>query len=116
MDHLLHQLRLHIAQMDLHEAQERLRSKLLIQAEAEITALEKEVKMLREKLEQPEPEPEPGDAKYLTRKELALRWKCSMMTLRRKMRAGKLPFSKMGRTVRIAMVDVLRIEAEGRVA
>jgi len=53
---------------------------------------------------------------FLTPAELRVRWKCSAMYLVRMRAENRLPISKFGkRAVRIAMADVLRIEAESAV-
>jgi hypothetical protein len=46
----------------------------------------------------------------LTRKELGYRWKTSTETLKRRERAGILPFLKLGRGVRYRMPDIEAIE------
>jgi hypothetical protein len=51
----------------------------------------------------------------LSRKELGYRWKLSTETLKRRERAGLLPFLKLGRGVRYRLADVERLEAEAEV-
>ena len=46
----------------------------------------------------------------LTRKELALRWKCSEETLKRHQKAQLLKALKIGRLVRFRLSDVLAVE------
>jgi hypothetical protein len=58
------------------------------------------------------PEKEPH---FLTRRELAERWRVSIETLKRRERTGKLPSLRLGREARYRMADVLRLEMEGEV-
>ena len=51
---------------------------------------------------------------YFTPKQLAARWQCSLMKLRRMRRAGTLAVSYLGRAARYRVEDVLRIEADAR--
>jgi hypothetical protein len=46
----------------------------------------------------------------LTRKELALRWKCSEETLKRRQKTQLLKALKIGRLVRYRLSDVLEVE------
>ena len=46
----------------------------------------------------------------LTREDLALRWKCSKETLKRRQRSGILPALKLGRLIRYKMEDVQAVE------
>ena len=46
----------------------------------------------------------------LTRKELALRWKCSEETLKRRQKAELLKALKLGRLVRYRLSDVVAVE------
>jgi hypothetical protein len=56
----------------------------------------------------------PGDDALLTRRELAIRWKVSIQTLKRRERARMLrPMKLEGRIVRYRISDVLQIEKEG---
>jgi hypothetical protein len=55
-------------------------------------------------------------AALLTRKELAHRWKASTETLKRRERAGILPFLKLGRGVRYRISDVEALERAAYVA
>lgn len=48
----------------------------------------------------------------LTRRQLCDRWQFSKETLKRRERAGTLPFLKLGRGVRYRISDVLRLEQE----
>ena len=52
--------------------------------------------------------------KFFTPKQLAERWQCSLMKLRRMRKAGKLPVYYIGRTARYAKEDVERIESESK--
>ena len=52
----------------------------------------------------------------LTRRLLAERWSVSRETLKRREKAGHLPFLKLGRDVRYRMDDIERIEMEARVS
>lgn len=52
---------------------------------------------------------------FLTPKKLSARWEVTTMTLRRWRRQGKLVAHHIGRGVRFALADVVRLEAEGRV-
>ena len=51
----------------------------------------------------------------LSRRHLAERWELSKETLKRREKAGILPFLKLGRGVRYKIEDIERIEAEARV-
>jgi hypothetical protein len=51
----------------------------------------------------------------LTRKELGHRWKTSTETLKRRERAGILPFLKLGRGVRYRMADIEALERAAEV-
>lgn len=51
---------------------------------------------------------------FLTPKQLASRWQCSLMKLRRMRARGELPVSYIGRSARYAMADVQRVELEAR--
>lgn len=53
---------------------------------------------------------------FLTRNELARRWRVSTETIKRRERAGILPVLKLGRGARYRLEDVTRIEAEAVVA
>jgi hypothetical protein len=50
-----------------------------------------------------------------TRRKLAWRWSCSLETLKRAERAGKLPFLKLGRGVRYRREVIEAIEREAEV-
>ena len=54
-------------------------------------------------------------ARLLTRKELSGRWQFSIETLKRRERAGLLPFLKLGRSVRYRLADIERLEAEATI-
>ncbi len=51
---------------------------------------------------------------FLTPKQLAARWSCSLMKLRRMRRAGALGVTYLGRSARYSLADVQRIEADAR--
>jgi excisionase family DNA binding protein len=42
---------------------------------------------------------------------LAIRWECSVMTVKRRIKAGHLKAQKNGRLVRIPLSEVIRFEA-----
>lgn len=52
---------------------------------------------------------------FLTPYELAERWACSLMKLRRMRRAGVLQVHYIGRAARYGLDDVLKIENDSRV-
>lgn len=51
---------------------------------------------------------------FLTPAELASRWKITPMTLRRWRNSGKIRAHHLGRGIRFAMSDVIRIEEDSR--
>ncbi len=51
----------------------------------------------------------------LSRRQLADRWNQSLPTLKRREKAGILPFLKLGRDVRYRLADIERIEQEAEV-
>jgi excisionase family DNA binding protein len=51
---------------------------------------------------------------FLTIKELAARWKTSVRNIHRKIKSGVLPVHRFGRLVRIALRDVIVVEAQSR--
>jgi excisionase family DNA binding protein len=51
-------------------------------------------------------------AAFLSPAQLATRWQCSGMTLRRWRKAGKLKALHIGRQIRFAVSEVERFEAE----
>jgi excisionase family DNA binding protein len=53
---------------------------------------------------------------FLTVKELVARWKMSTRSIGRMIAAGRLPVHRIGRLVRIALVDVVLFEATSRPA
>jgi hypothetical protein len=55
-------------------------------------------------------------AQLLSRRHLASRWAVSKETLKRRERAGKLPFLKLGRDVRYRLSDIEIIEKQAEVA
>jgi predicted DNA-binding transcriptional regulator AlpA len=56
----------------------------------------------------------PSTKKYLTRKELALRWSISRETLKRRERQGLLhPVRFGGRTIRYTVSEIIKIEVTG---
>jgi hypothetical protein len=56
-----------------------------------------------------------NSVQLVTRKGLAGRWQVSVETLKRRERAGVLPFLKLGRGVRYRLSDVERLEADANV-
>lgn len=67
-------------------------------------------------IDHPEAAAEAGNEDpFLTPKQLAKRWKCSTMKLRRMRRSGKLPVTYIVRSARYALAEVVRIEAESTV-
>ncbi|WP_075088690.1 helix-turn-helix domain-containing protein [Verrucomicrobium spinosum] len=55
------------------------------------------------------------DITMLTKAQLAKRWLCSTMKVQRMMRSGLLPYIQLGRSIRFDLVDIKRVEANGRV-
>lgn len=53
---------------------------------------------------------QPGDA-FVSRKELAARWRCSEMTIKRREREGLLKPIRTGRLVRFRLRDIEATEA-----
>jgi hypothetical protein len=51
----------------------------------------------------------------LSRRQLAERWSISRETLKRREKAGILPFLKLGRDVRYRLADIERIEQEAEI-
>jgi hypothetical protein len=51
---------------------------------------------------------------FVTPKQLASRWQCTIQKLRRMRRAGVLPVYYIGRSARYSLGDVERIEREAR--
>jgi hypothetical protein len=51
----------------------------------------------------------------LSRRHLASRWAVSKETLKRREKAGLLPFLKLGRDVRYRLADIEQIEAQAEV-
>ena len=56
-----------------------------------------------------------GAVRLLTRRGLSDRWQLSVETLKRRERAGVLPFLKLGRGVRYRLSEVERIEDDADV-
>jgi hypothetical protein len=56
-----------------------------------------------------------NSAQLLTRRHLATRWAVSKETLKRRERAGLLPFLKLGRDIRYRLADIEQIEAQAEV-
>jgi len=56
-----------------------------------------------------------GESQLVTRKELADRWRLSLESLKRRERAGFLPFLKLGKGIRYRLGDIQRLEAEAEV-
>jgi len=55
---------------------------------------------------------ETGPQPHYTRRSLADRWVCSTETLKRMEKAGKLPFLKLGKSVRYRHEVITDIEAQ----
>ena len=55
------------------------------------------------------------DTVLITQGQLAARWSCCKMKVRRMMRNGSLPYIQLGRSVRFDLADVKQVEARGRV-
>jgi hypothetical protein len=56
-----------------------------------------------------------NSVQLVTRRGLAGRWQVSIETLKRRERAGVLPFLKLGRGVRYRLSEIERIEADADV-
>lgn len=56
----------------------------------------------------------PTTPKFLTPKQLAARWQCSLMKLRRMRRAGIISVHYIGCSARYPMVDVERVEEQSK--
>jgi hypothetical protein len=56
-----------------------------------------------------------NSVRLVTRKGLSDRWQLSVESLKRRERAGLLPFLKLGRGVRYRLSDIERIEADASV-
>jgi hypothetical protein len=54
-------------------------------------------------------------APFFTRRQLAMRWVCSIATLKRREKAGILPVLKLGRDVKYRPEDIERIEQQAEV-
>ena len=52
------------------------------------------------------------DPKHLNRRSLAERWLCSTETLKRRERAGFLPYLKIGRGILYRLSDIEKIEED----
>jgi DNA-binding XRE family transcriptional regulator len=50
-----------------------------------------------------------------SRRQLASRWGVSKETLKRREKAGDLPFLKLGKVIRYRFADIERIEAQAEV-
>lgn len=48
---------------------------------------------------------------FLTYRDLAHRWKVSMVTIRRMVSAGQVPETRIGGSVRFSIADIERLEA-----
>ena len=53
---------------------------------------------------------------HYTRRSLAARWQCSTETLKRREKAGQLPFLKLGKSVRYRSDVIEKIEAQAEVS
>ncbi len=51
----------------------------------------------------------------LSRRQLGARWAVSKETLKRREKAGLLPFLKLGKVIRYRLADVEKIEAQAEV-
>jgi hypothetical protein len=56
-----------------------------------------------------------NQTQLLSRRLLAARWAVSKETLKRREKAGALPFLKLGRDVRYRLADIEHIEAQAEV-
>lgn len=54
------------------------------------------------------------ELKFITRRQVALRWQCSIMTLKRREAAGILNPYHLGRGVRYRLADIEQVEEEAR--
>ena len=62
-------------------------------------------------------QPEANKPHFLTRRQLARRWNCSIMTVRRRQADGTLkPYFLAGRDIRFKIADVEALEAAALVA
>ena len=60
-------------------------------------------------------QPQDRSVQFVTRRELADRWKLSVQTLKRRERSGLLRCLKLGRGVRYRLSDVEHLEADAEV-
>lgn len=56
----------------------------------------------------------PTTPKFLTPKQLAARWQCSLMKLRRMRRAGTISVHYIGSSARYPIADIERVERESK--
>jgi predicted DNA-binding transcriptional regulator AlpA len=56
-----------------------------------------------------------NQTKLLSRRQLAARWGVSKETLKRREKAGELPFLKLGKVIRYRLADIEQIEAQAEV-
>jgi hypothetical protein len=59
--------------------------------------------------------PNNTSSQMLSRRHLAARWALSVETLKRREKAGSLPFLKLGKAVRYRLADIELIEAQAEV-
>jgi len=55
-----------------------------------------------------------NDQKFITRRQTASRWQCSIMTLKRREAAGILKPYHLGRVVRYLLADIEHVERDAR--
>jgi len=61
------------------------------------------------------PESSPAETSLWTRKNVKDRWQCSLETLKRKEKAGLLPYLKIGKFVRYRPEVIEAIERQGEI-
>jgi hypothetical protein len=59
--------------------------------------------------------PNNNQTQMLSRRQLASRWGVSKETLKRREKAGTLPFLKIGKVIRYRLADIEQIEAQAEV-
>lgn len=52
--------------------------------------------------------------KFLTIKQLAARWHCAVITVRLKANRGEIPYTRIGKTLLFEVVEIEKIEANGK--
>jgi hypothetical protein len=63
-----------------------------------------------------QPNSQPKDETWFSCKTTAERWECSEITVRRRLRARLIPYSKNGRLTRIPLSGILEYERQSEVA